>query len=118
MCFPGHKSCTKIYLLAMEYWQVAKHYVETALGYSKDIHIGNGRQGPFDHLFKLKRNQNSSRLQRFDPDDLLLYAVTDSKMNNKWGRSITDALKAAIEGGATIVQLRSLYSYFYPLLHN
>ncbi|KAL8117118.1 hypothetical protein AgCh_015139 [Apium graveolens] len=86
--------------------RVAKHYVETALDYSKDIHIGNGLQGPFDHLCKLKRNQSSRRLQRFDPDDLLLYAVTDSKMNNKWGRSITDAVKAAIEGGATIIQLR------------
>jgi hypothetical protein len=27
-------------------------------------------------------------------------------MNKKWGRSIKDAVKAAIEGGATIVQLR------------
>ncbi|XP_042507093.1 thiamine biosynthetic bifunctional enzyme TH1, chloroplastic isoform X2 [Macadamia integrifolia] len=30
----------------------------------------------------------------------------DSGMNNKWGRSISDAVKAAIEGGATIIQLR------------
>ncbi|KAL8114704.1 thiamine biosynthetic bifunctional enzyme TH1, chloroplastic-like [Apium graveolens] len=87
--------------------RVAKHYVETALDYSKDILIGNGLQGPFDHLCKLKWNvQISSRLPRFDPDDLLLYAVTDSRMNSKWGRLITDAVKAAIEGGATIVQLR------------
>ncbi|XP_017215559.1 thiamine biosynthetic bifunctional enzyme TH1, chloroplastic isoform X2 [Daucus carota subsp. sativus] len=87
--------------------RVAKHYVETALDYSKDIHIGNGLQGPLDHLCKLKRNvHSSSRLQRFNPDDLLLYAVTDSKMNNKWGRSIAAAVKAAIEGGATIIQLR------------
>lgn len=27
-------------------------------------------------------------------------------MNRKWGHSITDAVKAAVEGGATIVQLR------------
>ena len=75
--------------------------------YSKDIRIGNGLQGPLDHLCKLKRNvHSSSRLQRFNPDDLLLYAVTDSKMNNKWGRSIAAAVKAAIEGGATIIQLR------------
>ncbi|KAL1809547.1 hypothetical protein ACET3Z_026537 [Daucus carota] len=87
--------------------RVAKHYVETALEYSKDIRIGNGLQGPLDHLCKLKRNvHSSSRLQRFNPDDLLLYAVTDSKMNNKWGRSIAAAVKAAIEGGATIIQLR------------
>ncbi|XP_073049127.1 thiamine biosynthetic bifunctional enzyme TH1, chloroplastic isoform X2 [Primulina eburnea] len=30
----------------------------------------------------------------------------DSRMNQKWGHSISDAVKGAIEGGATIVQLR------------
>lgn len=87
--------------------QVAKRYVETALDYSKDIAIGNGLQGPFDHLLKLKSDvRNSCRPRPFDPDDLFLYAVTDSGMNKKWGRSIRDAVKAAIEGGATIIQLR------------
>ncbi|KAA8536560.1 hypothetical protein F0562_029038 [Nyssa sinensis] len=87
--------------------KVAKRYVETALDYSKDIFIGNGLQGPFDHLLKLKNNVSSSCRQRaFDPSDLFLYAVTDSGMNKKWGRSITDAVKAAIEGGATIIQIR------------
>jgi len=46
----------------------------------------------------------------FKPSDLLLYAVTDSTMNRKWGRSIAEAVKAAVEGGATIVQLRFVYS--------
>lgn len=84
-------------------WQVAKRYVEAALSYSKNITIGGGCQGPMDHLLKLK-----STVQRrpFDPSDLFLYAVTDSRMNKKWGRSIVDAVKAAIEGGATIIQLR------------
>ncbi|KAI3902702.1 hypothetical protein MKW92_002500 [Papaver armeniacum] len=87
--------------------QVAKHYVETALNYSKDITIGGGPQGPFDHLLKLKHNfSSSSRRRGFSPDDLLLYAVMDSGMNKRWGRSIPDAVKAAIEGGATIIQLR------------
>lgn len=77
------------------------------MDYSKDIVIGNGPQGPFDHLLRLKRNiRKSWKQDRFNPDDLLLYAVTDSRMNRKWGRSISDAVKAAIEGGATIVQLR------------
>ena len=77
------------------------------MDYSKDIVIGNGIQGPFDHLLKLKSNVHSSPRQHvFDPSDLFLYAVTDSGMNRKWGHSITDAVKAAIEGGATIVQLR------------
>ncbi|KAF9601437.1 hypothetical protein IFM89_020204 [Coptis chinensis] len=87
--------------------QVAKRFVETALDYSKDIVIGSGPQGPFDHLFKLKRSTyNSSRRRGFNPNDLLLYAITDSGMNKKWARSIIDAVKASIEGGATIIQLR------------
>lgn len=96
--------------------KVAKRYVETVLEYSKGINIGNGPQGPFDHIFKLKRNI-LRRLQPFGPSDLFLYAVTDSGMNKKWGRSITDAVKAAIEGGATIVQIRfSFYPFLFPLL--
>lgn len=91
--------------------KVAKRYVETALEYSKSINIGNGPQGPFDHIFKLKRNI-SGRLQPFTPSDLFLYAVTDLGMNKKWGRSITDAVKGAIEGGATIVQIRYNFSPF------
>lgn len=88
-------------------FQIAKHYVESALDYSKDILIGEGHQGPFDHLLKLKNYSLNQCMPRpFDPSSLLLYAVTDSKMNKKWGRSISDAVQAAIEGGATIVQLR------------
>ncbi|XP_065870913.1 thiamine biosynthetic bifunctional enzyme TH1, chloroplastic isoform X2 [Euphorbia lathyris] len=87
--------------------KVAKRYVETALEYSKDIVIGNGRQGPFDHLLRLKNGVNNCcRQATFSPSNLFLYAVTDSRMNRKWGRSMANAVKAAIEGGATIIQLR------------
>ncbi|XP_073099532.1 probable thiamine biosynthetic bifunctional enzyme, chloroplastic [Elaeis guineensis] len=87
--------------------QAAKAFVETALNYSKDIVMGSGPQGPFDHLFRLKsQNYNVGQKLQFDANDLFLYAVTDSGMNKKWGRSITDAVKASIEGGATIIQLR------------
>ncbi|KAL6515191.1 beta ketoadipyl CoA thiolase, th1 [Orobanche hederae] len=86
--------------------KIAKRYVESALDYSKDILIGGGCQGPFDHLLKLKNNALPCARQPFDSSDLLLYAVTDSRMNKKWGRSMSDAVKAAVEGGATIVQLR------------
>ena len=56
---------------------------------------------------RLKNNiYNSRRQVRFNPSDLFLYAVTDSGMNRKWGHSISDAVKASVEGGATIVQLR------------
>ncbi|RZB97642.1 Thiamine biosynthetic bifunctional enzyme TH1, chloroplastic isoform B [Glycine soja] len=86
--------------------KTAKHFIEAALDYSRDMTIGNGAQGPFDHFLALNINQSSCRLNRFNPNDLLLYAVTDSAMNRKWGRSIAEAVKAAVEGGATIVQLR------------
>ncbi|KAG7598008.1 Pyridoxamine kinase/Phosphomethylpyrimidine kinase [Arabidopsis suecica] len=86
--------------------KVAKRFVDNALDYSKDIAIGSGMQGPFDHFFGLKKDPQSSRCSIFNPDDLFLYAVTDSRMNKKWNRSIVDAVKAAIEGGATIIQLR------------
>uniref|UniRef100_A0A0E0BPZ7 Uncharacterized protein n=1 Tax=Oryza glumipatula TaxID=40148 RepID=A0A0E0BPZ7_9ORYZ len=87
--------------------QVAKNFVESALHHSKDLVIGNGPQGPFDHLFKLKcPPYNVGSQPSFKPDQLFLYAVTDSGMNKKWGRSIKEAVQAAIEGGATIVQLR------------
>ncbi|XP_061337193.1 thiamine biosynthetic bifunctional enzyme TH1, chloroplastic isoform X1 [Gastrolobium bilobum] len=87
--------------------KVAKRFIEAALDYSRDLVIGNGAQGPFDHFLALKNiNQSSYRQDIFNPNDLLLYAVTDSAMNRKWGRSIAEAVKAAVEGGATIVQLR------------
>ncbi|KAL1358311.1 hypothetical protein AAHE18_04G023100 [Arachis hypogaea] len=88
--------------------KVAKRFIETALDYSKDLVIGNGPQGPFDPLLALKNiNRSSYRQERlFNPNDLLVYAVTDSNMNKKWGRSIAEAVKAAVEGGATIIQLR------------
>ncbi|EOA38003.1 hypothetical protein CARUB_v10009472mg [Capsella rubella] len=86
--------------------KVAKRFVDNALDYSKNMVIGTGRQGPFDHFFCLNKNLQSSRCSIFNPDDLFLYAVTDSRMNKKWNRSIVDAVKAAIEGGATIIQLR------------
>ena len=88
-------------------FQVAKGYVESALNYSKDIAIGGGSQRPFDHFLKINHRMISgSEKRRFNPESLLLYAVTDSRMNKKWGRSITEAVEAAIEGGATMVQLR------------
>lgn len=69
--------------------------------------MGGGSQGPLDHFMTLRNNAVNLHARRsFDPSDLLLYAVTDSRMNKKWGHSIEYAVKAAVEGGATIVQLR------------
>lgn len=84
----------------------SKRFVEEALESSQDFFIGNGPQGPFNHFFKLIDTETSPTKRRFKPNDLLLYAVTDSGMNKKWGRSISEAVRAAIEGGATLIQLR------------
>lgn len=78
--------------------------------HSKYMVIGSGQQGPLDHLFHLKNHSSGMIKKRFNSDNLLLYAVTDSVMNKKWGRSIVDAVKSAIEGGATIIQLRFVYN--------
>ncbi|XP_074275015.1 thiamine biosynthetic bifunctional enzyme TH1, chloroplastic [Silene latifolia] len=87
--------------------KIAKRFIDTALHYGKDMDIGRGPQGPFDHFMKLKSVAGRSIApQLFRPEDLFLYAVTDSRMNKKWDRSMADAVRAAIEGGATIVQLR------------
>ncbi|CAL1385555.1 unnamed protein product [Linum trigynum] len=84
--------------------KLAKRYVETALEYSKDIILGNGAQGPFDHFLRLKHNTSTGGT--FSGNELFLYAVTDSGMNEKWERPMEVAVKEAIEGGATIIQLR------------
>ncbi|XP_042434722.1 probable thiamine biosynthetic bifunctional enzyme, chloroplastic [Zingiber officinale] len=86
--------------------QNAKTFVQNALDYSKDIIIGNGPQGPLDHLFSLETHSCNAGARSFNASDLFLYAVTDSTMNRKWNRSIVAAVKASIEGGATIIQLR------------
>ncbi|KAF0890163.1 hypothetical protein E2562_038420, partial [Oryza meyeriana var. granulata] len=85
--------------------QVAKNFVESALHHSKDLTIGNGPQGPFDHLFKLKcPPYNVGSQPSFKPDQLFLYAVTDSGMNKKWDRSIKEAVEAAIEEKKILIQ--------------
>ncbi|TQE06260.1 hypothetical protein C1H46_008109 [Malus baccata] len=90
--------------------EAVKFFVETALDYSKDIFIGNGPRGPFDHLMWLKSNiHNSGGQVRFNPSDLFLYAVRDSRMNRK-------CVKDAVQGGATIVQLRLYVSLITLIL--
>ena len=79
---------------------VAEAYVETALKCSKSLNIGNGLEGPFDHLFKLNKNAiNSNRLEPFEP---FLYVVTHSGMNKRWGNSVSGDVKVLLE---TIFQL-------------
>ncbi|XP_002991097.2 thiamine biosynthetic bifunctional enzyme TH1, chloroplastic [Selaginella moellendorffii] len=85
----------------------AKEYVAKALEHSSSIKIGGGAQGPMNHFFQLADwGKLSSRQCRFDPRKLFLYAVTDSGMNKRWDRSTPAAVEQAIQGGATIIQIR------------
>ncbi|KAL3698551.1 hypothetical protein R1sor_012627 [Riccia sorocarpa] len=85
--------------------QAAKEYVKETMQRSRELRLGGGSQGPLNHLHRLNHWESLGR-SHFKPDSLLLYAVTDSSMNKHWGRSTSDAVKAVIEGGATIVQIR------------
>ncbi|KAI5055033.1 hypothetical protein GOP47_0030178 [Adiantum capillus-veneris] len=86
--------------------QAAKHYIQDALQFSKRLRIGKGPHGPLNHLFALPKHTEKPKHHIFKPSDLKVYAVTDSGMNRRWQRSTAEAVKSAIEGGATIVQLR------------
>lgn len=84
-------------------------YVGKVIKYSAELRIGRGVQGPMDHFRGHSYTDDvtgSSARGRFKGEDLLLYAVTDSGMNRKWGRSTEAAVRAAIEGGATFLQIR------------
>jgi len=84
----------------------AKSYLSEVLEASANLKIGEGKQGPVNHLFKLSNWEKGLSQRNFQPESLRLYAVTDSSMNKRWSRSTSDAVRGAIEGGATIVQIR------------
>ncbi|KAL2641906.1 hypothetical protein R1flu_009493 [Riccia fluitans] len=85
--------------------QAAKEYVKETIQRSSKLTIGGGSQGPLNHLHRLNHWERLGQ-SHFKPESLLLYAVTDSSMNERWGRSTSEAVKEVIEGGATIVQIR------------
>lgn len=87
--------------------QAAKKYLAEVLEQSATLKLGEGAQGPVNHLFKLSNWGKTSQQRKFRPESLFLYAVTDSSMNRRWGRSTSEAVRGAIEGGATIIQIRS-----------
>ena len=55
--------------------------------------------------FELAAWSDEGRSRRA-PVDLRAYVVTDPGCNASWGRSNADAVRAAVAGGATIVQVR------------
>ncbi|KAH7282061.1 hypothetical protein KP509_35G010200 [Ceratopteris richardii] len=86
--------------------KAAKGYIQAALEHSKNMKIGKGPHGPLNHFFAFPEYSKIRRHHLFKASDLRLYAVTDSGMNKRWQRSTAEAVRSAIEGGATIVQLR------------
>ena len=103
----------------------AKQYVQQALARSAPLAIGTGVQRPFNHGFMLAdwadpgRSGNGSAGSgggpaagrgRVDPDlvrrAMRLYVVTDPSCNAKVGRTMAEAVRQAVRGGATIVQIR------------
>jgi hydroxymethylpyrimidine kinase/phosphomethylpyrimidine kinase/thiamine-phosphate diphosphorylase len=84
----------------------AQRYVAMVLAQSASLRLGGGPQGAMDHSTQLC--SQPCLLPR--PPDLRLYAVTDPELNEKHGRSMRDAVAAAIAGGATMIQVRCDHS--------
>jgi hydroxymethylpyrimidine kinase/phosphomethylpyrimidine kinase/thiamine-phosphate diphosphorylase len=100
--------------------RTAKKYVWRALERSVGLLLGSGPQRPLNHSYRIadwraeierEQNQEHPSTSRTScrvpcPVDLRLYAVTDPSMIDSSGLSLPDAVSAAIEGGATVIQLR------------
>ena len=93
---------------------LAKVYLHGALSATAPLSIGTGAHGPLHHSYATHpwppppptAKAPSSSSPARPPLDLGVYVITDAKLNAKHARSVGDAVRAAIRGGATIVQLR------------
>jgi hydroxymethylpyrimidine kinase / phosphomethylpyrimidine kinase / thiamine-phosphate diphosphorylase len=87
----------------------ARAFLQALLAASVPVSLGRGGHGPMNHSFAVDDyvggGSSGSKAAPL-PLDLRLYAVTDPRMNAAHGRSLVDAVAAAIAGGATVVQLR------------
>eukprot|EP00873_Tetraselmis_striata_P014891 jgi/Tetstr1/435155/TSEL_002612.t1 len=81
----------------------AKGYLSQALARSATLCIGNGSQRPFNHGFA---TADWALMDNRSAVDYSVYAVTDRACNAAAGRSAVEAAAAAIDGGATVIQLR------------
>eukprot|EP00210_Caulerpa_lentillifera_P001165 g1121.t1 len=80
----------------------AIEYLQEALRNSTLMKLGHGKQLPFDHGYFLHHwpvNKNRTL-------DLSLYAITDRRCNEKHNRELSEAVKQALEGGVSILQVR------------
>ena len=83
----------------------AKSYLSRIIQRSRYMRMGEGPHGPLDHM-ALYTSSTLGHRRRINAINLSVYAVTDGDLNKKWGRSMVDAVSAAVAGGATVVQLR------------
>lgn len=86
----------------------AKAWLGEALQASAPLHIGTGPHRPLNHGFETTDwGQQKAPLDLQKPSlDLRLYAVTDPACNDRCQRSNAEAVRQAVEGGVTLVQLR------------
>jgi hydroxymethylpyrimidine kinase / phosphomethylpyrimidine kinase / thiamine-phosphate diphosphorylase len=84
--------------------KMAQRYVAGVLVASSRLRLGgNGVQGAMDHGCLLCRQ---AALPPTAAPDYLLYVITDAGCNASKGRTMYDAVTAAIAGGATVIQVR------------
>ncbi|DBB00982.1 TPA: hypothetical protein ACH3X1_000888 [Trebouxia sp. C0004] len=88
--------------------QRAKAWLGEALQASAPLHIGTGPHRPLNHGFETTDwGQQKAPLDLQKPSlDFRLYAVTDPACNAKCQRSNAEAVRQAVKGGVTLVQLR------------
>lgn len=84
--------------------QQAIRFVEGALASSVEMDIGQGTQLPFHHGFRW--STWPPRPSFCGKVDFSLYAITDVDCNEKHGRSFTHAIREAIAGGVSVLQIR------------
>ncbi|KAF8066297.1 TH1 [Scenedesmus sp. PABB004] len=91
----------------------AKAYLTHALAGSAGLALGAGPQRPFHHGAGFARRAEPAPRaaalagpRRPNGADLRAYVVTDPACNARAGRTLLDAVAAAVAGGATVVQLR------------
>ena len=78
----------------------AQAYIQACLRQSVGLALGSGPQRSMNHTA-----QYSQWGRGFLQADYSVYAITDPTMNARHSRSMFDAVQAAIEGGATIIQV-------------
>jgi hydroxymethylpyrimidine kinase/phosphomethylpyrimidine kinase/thiamine-phosphate diphosphorylase len=116
--------------------QTAKAYLTSVLKGSVEMKLGAGPQRPFNHgvgldregLFSVRctmqavkqqqgaynwqqeeekvQQQQQQGLRQLNKCDLRVYVVTDAGCNKKTGRRLVEAVRGAVAGGATVVQIR------------